>query len=196
MSEAPTRRPEGGAEEGPPPASPVRQMSLWAPPRSTRHSAARRRRGRVIAIAAAAAVLLGGAGAAAYWGLASGPGEEEAAGAGVSDSFAGSWRGDMSQQDESGAHVTDWGAEVRLESGEERGSSEWYTLNCRGSLTLSERTGDGFVFDYVETYDPDDRCVDSSVLRLSPGAAEGTLEARWEALSHDGTEMVSTGTLR
>ncbi|GAB3487711.1 hypothetical protein [Nocardiopsis coralliicola] len=193
MSEAPARGRDpqrSGSEAEPAESSPIRRMALYAPPRSTRHSAAKRRRARLWVLAAAALAVLAAAGAAAFV-LLSGDGGEEP----VPDPFVGSWRGDMSQESAAGGHVTDWGAEVVLESGEERGSSEWYSLNCRGSLTLQERSEDRLVFDYTETYDPQDRCVDSSELVLTP-AGDDVLEARWEAVSHDGTTMISTGMLR
>nr|WP_067963159.1 hypothetical protein [Nocardiopsis trehalosi] len=166
-------------------------MSLWPPPRSTRHAARRRR--HVLVAGVAGLVLVGAAGGTAAWLLR--PGPEQVAGASVPHSYAGTWSGDMSQQDDEGHHVTDWQVEVKLESGVERGSAE-YSLDCRGSLTLNDRDGDRLSFDYVETYDLDDRCIDESVLVLEPGSATGTLSARWEAVSHDGVPMTSTGTLR
>ncbi|GAA1762852.1 hypothetical protein [Streptomonospora arabica] len=173
--------------------SPIRQMSLWPPPRSTRHSAKRR---RSLIVGVLAVLLLGtGLGTAAVWALQRGD-AATADGSSVPESYAGTWRGEMSQVDEQGEHVVDWGAEVKLEQGEERGVSEWYTLDCRGSLDLTERTGDRLSFDYVETYDPGENCVDESELVLESGGSAGTLKARWTAVSHDGTPMTSTGTLR
>ncbi|MFD0775094.1 hypothetical protein ACFQZ2_14260 [Streptomonospora algeriensis] len=183
--------PQGGAESNG--GSPIRHISLWPPPRSTRHSAKRRRN---LVLGLAAVLVLGsGAGSAAVWVMQ----REEASAAGgaaVPESYAGTWRGEMSQVNEGGQHVADWGAEVKLERGEERGVSEWYTFDCRGSLNLTERTGDRLAFDYVETYDPEERCVDESDLVLERGDSAGTLEARWTAVSHNGVPMTSTGTLR
>nr|WP_155998588.1 hypothetical protein [Streptomonospora sp. PA3] len=167
-------------------------MSLWPPPRSTRHSAKRRR--SMIAGIATVFVLGSGLGTAAVWVLQGGG--SAAGGSTVPESYAGTWRGEMSQVNEEGEHVVDWGAEVKLEEGAERGVSEWYTLDCRGSLTLTERTGDRLSFDYVETYDPQERCVDESQLVLVGGDSAGTLQARWSAVSHNGVPMTSTGTLR
>ncbi|WP_017541837.1 hypothetical protein [Nocardiopsis halophila] len=189
MSGSSTRREEEGGS-----SSPVRGMSLYPPPRSTRHTARRRRGGMIAAVAAGAAALLVG-GVLVVLALRPDPQETPAESASVPDSFAGTWQGKMIQEDEAGEHVTDWDARVRLETGEERGSSEWYTLECRGSLTLQERGESRLVFDYVETYDAEDRCVDESRLVLTTGGADGTLDARWEATSHDGTTMISTGTL-
>ncbi|KII00592.1 hypothetical protein LP52_00310 [Streptomonospora alba] len=171
--------------------SPVRHISLWPPPRSTRHSAKRRR--NLILGLAAVLVLGSGMGSAAVWVMQRGGTADTSA---VPESYAGTWRGEMSQVNEDGQHVADWGAEVKLERGEERGVAEWYTFDCRGSLTLTERTGDRLAFDYVETYDPETRCVDESDLVLKRGGSAGTLEARWTAVSHNGVPMTSTGTLR
>ncbi|MDA8369580.1 MAG: hypothetical protein M0026_06885 [Nocardiopsaceae bacterium] len=166
-------------------------MSLWPPPRSTRHSGKRR---RGLLLAALAAVLLVGVGVgAAVWALQSRP-DTSAAETSVPDSYAGTWSGEMAQVDDDGKHVTEWGVKVKLESGMERGVAE-YTLNCRGSLTMVEQDGDRLVFDYVETYDRDDRCIDESELILEPGSSAEELEAQWNAVSHDGTPMTSTGTL-
>lgn len=184
---------QGSPSQGSPDASPVRQMSLWPPPRSTRHTAKRRK--SLIAGIAAVAVLGIGAGTAAVWVLQR-DGAATAGGAAVPESYAGTWRGEMSQVDENGRHIVDWGAEVKLEQGEERGVSEWYTLDCRGSLTLTKRDGQRLTFDYVETYDPDETCVDESELVLDAGTSAGTLEAQWRAVSHDGVPMTSNGTLR
>ncbi|MFC7327648.1 hypothetical protein [Marinactinospora rubrisoli] len=173
------------------PPSPIRRMSLWPPPRSARHNGRRRR--AVVVGAAAAAVLLAAGGAAAWLFLRPSSGDD---GTGVPESFAGAWSGEMAQTDESGAHVVDWGATVRLTAGSDTGSAEWFTLNCRGSLTLAERAEDRLVFDYVETYDPEQRCIDEVELTLEPGVRAGSLEARWVAVSHDGTTMTSTGSLR
>ncbi|RCV55850.1 hypothetical protein DEF23_07535 [Marinitenerispora sediminis] len=167
-------------------------MSLWPPPRSARHSGRRRRTLLAAAAAVVAVVLVGGV--AAWLLLRPSAGADD--GTGVPESFAGSWSGEMAQTDESGAHVVDWGATVKLTAGSEHGSAEWFTLNCRGSLTLTERAEDRLSFDYVETYDPDQRCIDEVELILEPGVRAGTLQARWEAVSHDGTPMTSTGTLR
>ncbi|MBV2362768.1 hypothetical protein KUM37_05330 [Streptomonospora sp. NEAU-YY374] len=175
--------------ERPPADSPVRQLSLYPPPRSTRHTARRR---RSVVLAVAVVVVLGAGLGAVLWAL-----RGTAAGdSTVPESYAGTWRGEMSQVDDNGDHVTDWGAEIKLEQGEERGVSEWYTFDCRGSLSLSERDGGRLVFDYVETYDPDERCVDESRLVLTSGDAAGTLSAEWTAVSHSGVTMTSTGTLR
>ncbi|CAM3583409.1 hypothetical protein NOGI109294_03775 [Nocardiopsis gilva] len=188
MSSAPTDRPEPDSSG----ASPIRQMSLWPPPRSSRHNS-KRRRGAIV-MSGVAVLLLGAAGGAA-WALRDRV-DTPMTEASVPDSYAGTWSGEMSQQDADGNHILDWDAQVKLESGAESGVSVWATLNCRGSLTLTERHGDRLVFDYVETYDPDARCIDESELTLTPGGTTGTLEATWNAVSHDGTPMTSTGTLR
>lgn len=190
MSGSSTRPAE---EEGDAP-SPVRRMSLYPPPRSTRHTA-RRRKGWMVAAAVAGGAVVVAGGTAAALVLGRGAEQDPGPGTSVPDTFAGTWEGKMIQEDEAGEHVTDWDARVRLETGAERGSSEWFTLDCRGSLTLQERDGSRLVFDYVETYDSDDRCVDTSTLTLTEGGADDTLDARWEATSHDGTTMISTGTL-
>ncbi|QBI52586.1 hypothetical protein [Streptomonospora litoralis] len=188
---APSDGEQDGAGSGG--GSPIRQMSLWPPPRSNRHSAKRRK--SLVAGIVAVVVLGAGIGTAAVWVLQ----RDQAAtadGPAVPESYAGTWRGEMSQFNEEGEHIVDWGAEVKLEQGEERGVSEWYTLDCRGSLDLTERRGDRLTFDYVETYDPDERCVDESELVLDSGDSAGTLHARWSAVSHEGVPMTSTGTLR
>lgn len=182
---------EGGADaKG---GSPVRHISLWPPPRSTRHSAKRRR--NLILGLAAVLVLGSGVGSSAVWVMQRGA-ASTADGSAVPESYAGTWRGEMSQVNEAGQHVADWGAEVKLERGEERGVAEWYTFDCRGSLDLTERTDGRLAFHYVETYDPEERCVDESDLVLERGGSAGTLEARWTAVSHNGVPMTSTGTLR
>nr|WP_046471081.1 hypothetical protein [Allosalinactinospora lopnorensis] len=170
-------------------------MSLWPPRRSTRHSGKRRRRGAAV-IAAAAVLLAGTGGGVAVWAWRSaseGSSTEEAS---VPGPFAGTWSGRMSQEDAEGDHVIDWGTRVELEAGAKRGSSEWYTLDCRGGLALSGQEEDRLFFDYVETYDPEDRCVDEAELVLRAGEDEGELEAKWSATSQEGTSMTSTGTLR
>ncbi|MFC4560481.1 hypothetical protein ACFO4E_01290 [Nocardiopsis mangrovi] len=167
-------------------------MSLWPPPRSTRHSAKRR---KTIIVAALVGALIGLAAVGSVaWALRAGSGGPDTGGS-VPDSHAGTWSGDMSQEDDEGRHVTDWHVQIKLESGEERGSAD-YSMDCRGSLTLREREGDRLVFDYVETYDRDGRCIDESELYLEPGSSADVLDARWEAVSHDGVPMTSTGTLR
>ncbi|PSK97346.1 hypothetical protein CLV63_10864 [Murinocardiopsis flavida] len=172
------------------PHTAIRGMSLWPPPRSTRHSG-KRRKGVLIAIAAVLVVLAGGA--AAAWVL--NPGDEPGpVGDGVPAAFAGSRVGEMAQVDEQGKPVTDWTAAVDLKEGAHRGSAEWRTFNCRGSLTLTEKDGARLSFDYVETYDPDNRCVDEATLTLAAGSGDA-VEAEWLAESHDGTMMTSTGAL-
>nr|WP_246422205.1 hypothetical protein [Nocardiopsis mwathae] len=168
-------------------------MSLWPPPRSSRHSGKRRR--SALFLGAAAVLLLGGVGGAA-WALRGDSEPPVATETSVPDSHAGTWTGTMIQRNADGDHILDWDAQVKLESGAERGVAVWTTLNCRGSLTLTTRDGDRLVFDYVETYDPDSRCIDESELVLRPGQINGTLEATWNAVSHDGTAMTSRGTLR
>ncbi|WP_285757605.1 hypothetical protein [Nocardiopsis ansamitocini] len=168
-------------------------MSLWPPPRSTRHS---NRRPKILLGAAAGLVVLLAAAGVTTWALL--PGEEAAAPLreAIPDPYTGSWSGEMSQRDAEGALVIDWGAKLKLDAGTNRGSADWFTLGCRGSVTLTENTGDSLVFDYVETYDPDNRCVDESVLTLTLGSAPDTLEAQWVAVSHGGTQMTSEGTLK
>lgn len=171
--------------------SPIRGMSLWPPPRSNRHNGKRSRRGVLVAVVAGVLLLAGTTGAAVLgleW-------RSSTVEDGVPESYAGSWRGEMSQRDEAGNHVVDWGAEITLEPGAQRGSAEWFTLNCRGSLKLTERDGQDVVFEYAETYDPEKHCVDESELELRPGDDDSELQARWNAVSHDGTSMISTGTL-
>ncbi|MBB4929869.1 hypothetical protein F4561_000689 [Lipingzhangella halophila] len=140
--------------------------------------------------------LIVGGGAAAAWALNDSAEERPVEGASVPDSFAGTWSGRMVQEEADGDHVIDWDTRIKLEGGVERGSSEWYTLDCRGSLTLAERDGDRLVFDYVETYDPEDHCVDEAELTLRPGGSEGEIAAKWNATSEGDTPMISTGTLR
>ncbi|GAB3207753.1 hypothetical protein SAMN02745673_04071 [Marinactinospora thermotolerans DSM 45154] len=191
MSAVPTR-PEDPAAPGaatPDAASPIRQMSLWPPPRSTRHAGRRRRSMLLMGVAAGAALLA--AGGVTVWALSSG-GDDAT---GVPAAYAGEWSGEMSQHDQDGTHVADWEATVHLEAGAERGSSQFVSLGCRVSLELTAREDDRIVFDYVETYDGDERCIDSGTLELRPGAEEGTLEAEWGASSHSGSHMTSTGTM-
>ncbi|GAA3722579.1 hypothetical protein GCM10022205_02800 [Spinactinospora alkalitolerans] len=174
-------------------ASPIRRMSLWPPPRSTRHSTNRRRRALVAAITGAVLALVAGC-VAVVWALS--PGTEPDDGTGVPAAYAGTWSGEMSQRNEAGEHVVDWGASLKLEAGSQRGTAEWFTLDCRGTITLTERTDEGLAFDYVETYDPEQRCIEEVSLSLRRGASEETLEAEWVAPSHDGTLMTSTGNLK
>lgn len=139
--------------------------------------------------------MLGGAGVTT-WALIPESEEQPVEETSVPDSLAGTWSGQMVQEEADGDHVIDWNTEIKLEGGAERGSSEWTTMNCRGTLTLAERVRDRMVFDYVETYDPNDNCVDEAELTLWQGNAEEEIEARWKATSHTGTSMISTGTLR
>lgn len=187
--------PSAPAEEGGEPgaASPVRQMSLWPPPRSTRHS---NRRGRVLLVVSASLLGLGVVAGGAAWSVLSEEKPVAEAVGGIPEEYAGSWSGEMSQYNEAGELVVNWGASLKLDEGTDRGSADWFTLNCRGSVTLVGRSGDGLVFEYAETYDPENRCIDESVLTLSRGAAEGTLAAEWRATSRSGTVMTSTGILK
>ncbi|TDQ54754.1 hypothetical protein [Actinorugispora endophytica] len=180
-------------------ASPIRQMSLWPPPRSTRHSNRRARGMLVVAAAVLGGLVVVGGGVA--WALfPEGEADADEAGAGgeggIPAAYAGNWSGEMSQHDEAGEPVVDWGASLKLDEGTGRGSADWFTLGCRGSVTLVEDTGDSLVFEYAETYDPENHCIDETILTLSPGAGGGTLEAEWVATSRSGTVMTSVGTLK
>ena len=184
-----------GAEDGPGTSSaPVRQMSLWPPPRSTRHSGRRRRQFTKAAVAAAVLLLLGGGGYAAWtqWG---GSDEDAVVTTPEPEEFVGSWSGRMSQVDTDGEPVAEWDAQVRIEEGGERGSTVWTTFSCSGTLELSARDGDRLVYSYTEISDPEDRCVDESELTLWPVSGGEGLNAEWSAVTREGTRMVSTGTL-
>ncbi|WDZ89969.1 hypothetical protein [Nocardiopsis sp. HUAS JQ3] len=172
-------------------ASPV-QLSLWPPPRSTRHSGRRRRQFTVLGAVALAVLLIGG-GATAWALLADG---EEAAQEAVApaEDFVGSWAGEMVQVNTEGQHVADWHAEVRIEEGAERGSTAWTTFACSGTLVLSAGDNDRRVYAYTETADPEDRCVDEAELTVSP-VAGGGLRAEWSSVTDEGTRMTSTGPL-
>lgn len=176
----------------PAPGSPVRQLSLWPPPRSTKHSG-KRRRGRII-VGVSAALLLAAGGTAA-WVLAAPPEETVIEGARSPESFVGSWAGEMIQRDTEGSFVADWRAEIVIHPGAERGRSSWPTFGCSGVLELSAHDGDRMVYEYTESADPDDRCVDSAELTLTPGADETVLQAEWVAISREGNRMTSTGTV-
>lgn len=173
--------------------SPVQQLSLWPPPRSTRHSGRRRRQLTVLGAVVLAVLLIGG-GATAWALLADG---EEAAQepAAPAEDFVGAWSGEMVQVNTDGQHVADWHAEVRIEEGAERGSTAWTTFTCSGTLVLSAGDNDRRVYAYTETADPEDRCVDEAELTVSP-AAEGGLRAEWSSVTDEGTRMTSTGALR
>ncbi|WP_159940362.1 MULTISPECIES: hypothetical protein [unclassified Nocardiopsis] len=190
---------ESGAEdrrEGPASsataAAPV-QLSLWPPPRSTRHSGRRRRQIAVLAAVALTVVVVGGG--ATAWALLS-DGAEEAAdeGGAPADVFVGSWSGEMVQVDTEGEHVADWHAEVRIEEGAERGSTAWTTFSCSGTLVLSAADNDRRVYAYTETADPEERCVEDAELTVWPDA-DGGLKAEWSSITREGTRMISTGDL-
>ncbi|WP_435107528.1 hypothetical protein [Nocardiopsis synnemataformans] len=173
-------------------ASPVQQLSLWPPPRSTRHSGRRRRQFTVLG-AVALAVLLVGGGATAWALLADGEEAPQEAAA-PAEEFVGAWAGEMVQVNTEGQHVADWHAEVRIEEGAERGSTAWTTFTCSGTLVLSAGDNDRRVYAYTETADPEDRCVDEAELTLSP-VADGGLRAEWSSITDEGTRMTSTGPL-
>lgn len=176
------------------PIVPVRQLSLWPPPRTVRTNA-RRRRQIGAGIAAGLAVLLVAGGAAAVWAL-SGDSEEETPAVTVgAEVFVGSWSGEMVQTDTEGNHVADWHAEVRIEEGAERGSTAWTTFNCSGTLALTAADNDRRVYTYTETADPEERCVDESELTVWPASEGKGLEAEWSSVTREGTRMVSTGPL-
>ncbi|WP_017613642.1 hypothetical protein [Nocardiopsis salina] len=176
-------------------ASPVRQMSLWPPPRSTRHTGRRRRKATVAAVVLVLLLLLGAGGYALWAFVLDGEGAAPAADgeAPVTD-FEGSWSGRMAQVDTDGEPVAEWDAQVRIEEGAERGSTAWTTFTCSGTLELSAREGDRLVYAYTETSDPQDRCVDQSELTVRPDG-DGGLDAEWASVTDGGTRMVSTGTL-
>ena len=182
---------EHGAEAS---ASPVRRMSLWPPPRSTRHTGRRRRKITITAVVLVLLLLLG-AGGYALWAFVL---DETAAPSGDNDApvsaFEGSWSGQMRQVDTDGAPVTEWDAQVRIEEGAERGSTAWTTFSCSGTLELSARDGDRLVYAYTETSDPQDRCVDDSELTVWPNEGDG-LDSEWASVTDGGTRMVSTGVL-
>ncbi|GAA1458942.1 hypothetical protein NE857_28990 [Nocardiopsis exhalans] len=175
-------------------ATPVRQMSLWPPPRATRYRDKRRRQFTKVTVAAAVLLLLGGGGFAA-WAYLDGSGDDAVTTAPDPDEFVGSWSGPMSQVDTDGEPVAEWDAEVRIEEGAERGSTTWSTFSCSGTLELSARDGDRLVYSYTEISDPEDRCVDESELTLWPVSDGGGLNAEWSSVTREGTRMVSTGTL-
>ncbi|MFE9242599.1 hypothetical protein [Nocardiopsis sp. NPDC006938] len=175
------------------PSTPVRQMSLWPPPRSNRHTGRRRRQVARTAVALAALVLLGGGGYAA-WSHLDGAREDTVTTMSDPEAFVGAWSGRMSQVDTDGTPVAEWDAEVRIEDGAQRGSTAWTTFSCSGTLDLSARDGDRLVYSYTETADPQDRCVDESELTLWPGP-DGRINAEWSSVTREGTRMVSTGIL-
>ncbi len=173
--------------------TPVRQMSLWPPPRSNRHSGKRRRRFTRLAVVTFALVLAAG-GTAAAWTLWGPSDEGPATVTSDPEEFVGSWSGRMNQVDTDGRPVAEWDAEVRIEDGAERGTSSWTTFSCSGTLELSARDGDRLVYTYTEIADPDERCVDEAELTLWPDSGPG-LNAEWASITSEGTRMVSTGTL-
>lgn len=184
-----------GSEDGHGDSStPVRQMSLWPPPRSTRHSGKRRRQLTKAAVAAAVLLLLGG-GAFAAWAHLGGSDGDAVTATSDPDEFVGSWSGQMNQVNTEGEPVAEWDAQVRIEEGAERGSTAWTTFSCSGTLELAARDGDRLVYSYTETSDPEDRCVDESELTLWPVSDGGGLNAEWSSVTREGTRMVSTGTL-
>ncbi|WP_344970341.1 hypothetical protein [Salinactinospora qingdaonensis] len=170
--------------------SPIRRMSLWPPPRSARH-AHRRRKVALLTAVATVLVLVIVTGVVLLL-----PGSPPGESTGVPAAYAGSWSGEMSQEDEQGRHIVDWNAQLQLEAGAQRGTANWSSLDCRGSLKLTERGDDHLTLNYSETYDPAQHCIDTVTLTLRPGAAGDTLRAEWVATSHSGTLMTSTGTLR
>lgn len=181
-----------GQERTSPSPSPVRQMALWPPPRSTRHSGRRRRQITVASIVLLVLLLMVGGGVA-LWTLAPVP-EEKTGGQEVSlQDYEGSWSGRMHQVDTEGDPVAEWDAQVRIEEGAERGSTAWTTFSCSGTLELTAREGDRLVYGYTETSDPEERCVDESELTLWP--TEDGLNAEWVSITREGTRMVSTGVL-
>ncbi|MEY9213734.1 hypothetical protein NI17_023230 [Thermobifida halotolerans] len=166
-------------------------MSLWPPPRSSRHSGRRVRLPFVLGAAALALAAVVGGVTWALW-----PDEEQPLVTdGIPHSYAGSWSGEMAQYDEAGELVTDWVVRLKLDEGTDRGSADLLPLDCRGSIVLTERTDDFLVFEYAETYDPENRCIDESTLTLAQ-QVPGTLEAEWVGTSREGTVMTSTGTLK
>ncbi len=190
---------ESGAEDkGEQPAPSVTvapvQLSLWPPPRSTRHSSRRRRQLTVFAAVVLVGLLIGG-GATAWALLSDDAGEDADESTAPADSFSGSWSGEMVQVDTAGEHVADWHAEVRIEEGAERGSTVWTTFSCSGTLALSAADNDRRVYAYTELTDPDERCVDEAELTVWP-TTDGGLRAEWSSITREGTRMVSTGDLR
>ncbi|MCY9785730.1 hypothetical protein KIK06_17730 [Nocardiopsis sp. EMB25] len=181
--------PEGGSNGSP---TPVRQMSLWQPPRSTRNTLRRRRRITVVSGVVAAVLVLAG-GIATAWALTGGDESDAAEEAAHLERFVGSWAGEMTQVDTEGEHVADWHAEVRVEEGAERGGTAWTTFNCSGTLELSARDGDRVVYAYTELADPEDRCVDEAELTLWPD--DDGLMAEWSSVTDEGTRMTSTGAM-
>lgn len=193
MDTAPELR--AGSEDGPGnSATPVRQMSLWPPPRSTRHTGRRRRQFARTAVTLAALLLIGGGGFVA-WSHLDGAREDTVTTMSDPEEFVGAWSGRMSQVDTDGRPVAEWDAEVRIEEGAERGSTAWTTFSCSGTLELSARDGDRLVYAYTETSDPDDRCVDESELTLWPASEGVRLNAEWSSVTREGTRMLSTGLL-
>ncbi|RKS05510.1 hypothetical protein DFP74_1109 [Nocardiopsis sp. Huas11] len=181
---------ESGTTPTPTSASPVTQLSLWPPPRSTRHSGRRRRQVTVVSAVAVAVLALAG-GIAAALTLTAGDGARDEAGQTHLDAFVGSWAGEMVQVDTEGDYVADWHAEVRIEDGAERGSTAWTTFACSGTLEQTAAEGDRLVYTYTETADPQDRCVDEAELTVSPD--DGGLAAEWSSVTREGTRMISTG---
>lgn len=181
---------EGGRDDSP---SPVHQISLWPPPRSTRHSGRRRRQVTVVGTVVLVLLLLTG-GTVAAWSFLAGDDDDSTSSPSV-DEFVGSWSGDMSQVNTEDAHVADWHAQVRIEEGAERGSTAWTTWSCSGTLELTARDGDRLVYGYTETSDPDNRCVDEAELTVWPNPDGDGLKAEWASVTAEGTEMFSTGVL-
>lgn len=185
---------KAGADEEPEDsATPVRQLALWPPPRSTRHNGKRRRRLTRVGVTAIVLLLVVG-GAAATWVYLDDSEQAPVTATSEPDEFVGSWSGLMHQVNTEGDPVAEWDAQVRIEEGAERGSTAWTTFSCSGTLELSARDGDRLVYTYTETSDPEERCVDEAELTLWPTSDSG-LNAEWSSVTREGTRMVSTGTL-
>ncbi len=172
-----TAPPESERSTRPSATSPIRAMSLWPPPRSARHNNRRPKLPLILGVGVGVVVLAVMVGSL-LWGEEEPEPEEPPAVVtdGIPEEYAGSWSGEMSQHDEEGNLVADWVVQLKLDAGTDRGSAELLPFHCRGSIVLTEQTAESLVFDYAETYDPEDRCIDTSMLTLTQ-RVPGTLEA-------------------
>ena len=178
---------DSGHEKEQASTSPVHHMSLWPPPRSTRHSGRRRRQLTVLGIVLSALLLVVGGGAA-IWVFVP-VSEEDMGGQEVSlDDYEGSWSGRMHQVDTEGEPVAEWEAQVRIEKDAERGSTAWTTFSCSGTLDLSAREE---VDSSTTTPRPPTPRTLRGRVRTTIWPAEDGLNAEWVSITAE-ARMVST----